>query len=90
MTPEEKVNQYYWWVLEQIKEEVLTTPSNKHLVYELSNIIAAGVPSNDTDANIVRKLHERKAIRITEESPRDWRGSGRHIFKLKILEPIYV
>lgn len=23
MTPEEKVNQYYWWALEHIKEEIL-------------------------------------------------------------------
>lgn len=87
MTPKERTNQYYLWVLERIKEEILTTPSNKPLVYELSHIVAAGVPSNDTEANIVRKLHEWKAIKIIEESPRDWLGSGRHIFKLKVLEP---
>jgi hypothetical protein len=86
MTPEERTNQYYLWVLELIKEEILTTPSNKPLVYELSHIAAAGVPNNDTEANIVRKLHEWKAIKIIEEHPRGWRGSGRHIFRLKVLE----
>ncbi len=87
MTPEERVNEYYWWVLSRIKEEILTTPSKKPIAYELSHVAAAGVPNNETERNIIWKLHELGAIKVIEETPRDWRGSGRHLFELKPLEP---
>jgi len=67
MTPEEIVNQYYWWVLSRIKTELLTSPTGKPIRYELSHVGAAGVPNNQTEENILRKLNEWSAIKIVNE-----------------------
>lgn len=87
MTTEERVNEYYWWVLKGIKEELETTPSNKPIRYELSHVAGAGVPNNEMEGNIVRKLEELKTIRILNEFPRE-PGYSRHTtFELVVLQP---
>lgn len=56
MNPEDKVNEYYWWVLNRIQEQILTTPKDKHVCYRLSHVGAVSVPNNETEKNIIWKL----------------------------------
>ncbi|KKS81636.1 MAG: hypothetical protein UV55_C0011G0030 [Candidatus Gottesmanbacteria bacterium GW2011_GWC1_43_10] len=89
MTPEEIVNQYYWWVLSRIKTELLTSPTGKPIRYELSHVGAAGVPNNQTEENILRKLNEWSAIKIVNEIPRTWQTSHMSIFEFEVRIPLF-
>ncbi len=87
MTTEERVGEYYRWVLDRLKELLDTSPSNKPIRYELSHVAAAGVPNNETEENIVRKLDELGAVKITGEFPRTWEYNHNGYFELLILQP---
>ncbi|OGG07847.1 hypothetical protein A3E42_02515 [Candidatus Gottesmanbacteria bacterium RIFCSPHIGHO2_12_FULL_40_13] len=69
MTPEERVREYYLWVLNRIKEDLLTTPKGELIRYDLSHVGAAGVPNNETESNIIRKLEEWTVLKIIRERP---------------------
>lgn len=84
MTPEERVSEYYWWVVRRIKEEILTSPQNSTIRYELSHVGAAGVPNNETEENILRQLEEIKALKILNDPSA---GYSRKIFDLQIIQP---
>ncbi len=88
MTPEESVNEYYCWVLSRIKEDLLTTPKNEPIRYRLSHVMAAGVPSKETEKNILKKLAENGALRIEDNSAEKWlSGGASDVFNLKIFQP---
>lgn len=87
MTPEEKFNQDVWWVLQEIKEESLATLKDKPLKFEVVKLVAAGIPSQDRQKNIIHKLQELKAIKITYETDPSGGGISRYLFELKILQP---
>ncbi len=72
MTTEERVSEYYWWVVSRIKEAILTSPKNFPIQYELSHVSAVGVPNNETEENILKRLEEIKAIRIANNAGKDW------------------
>lgn len=87
MTPEEKFNREMWWVLQEIAEEKLATTEGKPVEFEVVKLIASGIPSRDRQINIIHKLQEWEAVKILNEFPADWRGSGRHLLELQLLEP---
>lgn len=87
MTPEERFNQDVWWILQEIAGRKLATLEGKPTEFEVVKLIAAGIPSQDRQKNIIHKLQEWKAVKILNESPADWGGSGKHIFKLQLLVP---
>lgn len=72
MDTDQRVVQYFQWVLDRIKELLETSSSDKPLRYELSHVAAAGVPSNEMEENIVLKLAELKAVKIVKSFPRTW------------------
>lgn len=88
MTPEERVNQEVWWVLQRIKEEGLIAGDKIFFYDTTTSLIAPGVPTRDRERAIIQNklAQEERAIKITRESAPDWRGtvSG---FYLKILQP---
>ncbi len=83
----ERVDEYYRWVLDRLKELLDTSPSNKPIRYELSHVAAAGVPNNETEENIVRKLAELGIVKIVGEHPRTWEYTHNGYFELLILQP---
>lgn len=84
VTPEEILNQQVWEILQDIKEEDLATVKGKPVTYEFPHVQGVGIIPNKRRRNILYKLQELKAIKILNESPRDWRGSGGHILKFKL------
>ena len=89
MITDDRVAEYYHWVLSRIKETSDTSPSNKPLRYELSHVGAAGVPNNETEENIVRKLDELGVVKITREFPRTWEYNHNGYFELQIIQPYF-
>lgn len=85
MTPEEKVNQYTWSVLQDLKNEILLATS-KSIEFELTSVAGAGILSKGTQIKIIHKLEEQKAIKILESHEPNWQ-EPRGWFKLLILQP---
>ncbi len=87
MSSDQRIIEYYQWVLDRIKVKLGTTPSNKPLRYELGHVGGAGIPNNETEENIILKLEELKAIQIINEFPRESGYRHRSIFDLIALQP---
>jgi len=87
MTPDERVHQEIWWVLQRIKEEIFVTEKGKLVKYELIYAIGGSAPSIERQKNIIFKLQEWRAVKIVREPGLGLRGVGRKWFKLKILQP---
>lgn len=85
MTPEERIAEYFIWVLDNIIEESLVTLEGEAIEYEFSRIAGSGIPSKDTEEKILLKLLELKAISIPDriDPSSDYQG----MFYLKIIEP---
>lgn len=85
MTPEERIAEYFIWVLDNIIEESLVTLEGEAIEYEFSHIVGSGIPSRDTEKKILLKLLEWKAISIPDaiDPTSDYQG----MFFLKIIEP---
>ncbi|OGZ08922.1 MAG: hypothetical protein A3D67_01510 [Candidatus Lloydbacteria bacterium RIFCSPHIGHO2_02_FULL_51_22] len=65
MEPEEKFIKEVWYVLRQIKERSLYTPTGTPIEYWIDfNTMVAGVPLAKDEAAILEKLEEWGAIRI--------------------------
>ncbi len=89
MTPEERVNQEIWWVLQRIKEENLVAGDGNTFFYDTtSSLIAPGVPNRGRERKIIQNklAQEEKAIKIIKEIEPSWTG-GKNGFYLKVLQP---
>lgn len=87
ITPEQKFYQEIWWLLQEIKEEILAFGEGKPIKYNVVKLVAAGIPSQERQKNLLHRLQEWKAIKIVNESPPEWKSNGKHWFELKILQP---
>lgn len=87
MTPEDRVNEYIFFILNNIKEEVLLVGENEPLEYEFTRVVGAGIPSKDTEIKILRRLESYyKAIKINELKIPNWEAP-RGYAKLKVVQP---
>ena len=87
MTPEDRVNEYVLFVLNNIKEELLLVGEDKQIEYEFTRVVGTGIPSKDTEIKILRKLESYyKAIKILELKIPNWEGP-RGYAKLKAIQP---
>lgn len=87
MTPEDRVNKYILFVLNNIKEELLIIGEDEPVVYEFTRVVGAGIPSKDTEIKILRRLESyHKAIKILELKIPNWEAP-RGYAKLKVIQP---
>lgn len=86
MTPEERVNRYYWWVLQKIKEMLLTSPEGESIRYPPTHIMASGVPGKEMEQNILRKLEQMKILRIEDNVAKLWLSRSLPYYELTIFQ----
>ena len=86
MTPEERVNKYYCWVLDRLKEEFLVTLKGKPVPYRLSHVAAAGVPNNETEVEILLKLEEEGALKV-RDNPFEFPVGSENLYYVDIFQP---
>ena len=83
MNPEKKFNQQVWEILQEIKEELLSTRVDKALKLRNPNIVANGFIPKDRRENIIGKLEEWGALNIRED-PFEPPSSTEYYFYLDI------
>lgn len=88
-TPEEKVRREYLWVLDRIKELELRAGGNGSVLkFEFRPMTAGiGMPTKDSQEQIISVLADKGAIEILENVEADWRTNYRGRVELKVLQP---
>jgi len=83
MNPEKKFYQQVWEILQDIKEEMLSTRTGKPLKLRNPNIVGSGIIPKDRRENIMGKLEEWGALSI-RENPFEPPSSSEYYFYLDI------
>ena len=80
---EQRFNEYVWYVLKHLKEEILATGEGKPIVYKYkTSVIAPGVPSTRRIEQIVRRLEEWECLKILTWTSNYWPAYN---YKLEII-----
>lgn len=67
MTPEEKVSQETWYVLQKLREKSLVTTSNHATIMRSTHVTGGDFPSDSRVKEILLKLREIDAIKIVND-----------------------
>lgn len=81
------VIQEYWWVVSRIEKERQRTPTGEPIYYSPTNLIAPGVPSNQQEEAILRKLEQFCLIKIFKKEKTPGMVDLENGVYIDILEP---
>ena len=88
MTPEEKINQQIWEILQGIKEEILATVTGGIVKYRIPSFVGVGIIPKHRRIKILYKLEEMGAFKVQRNSAGTRIGTG-DIFYLIINSEIF-
>ncbi len=80
---EKRFNEYVWYVLKQLKEEILATGAGKPIVYDYSgSVIGPGIPPRNRKEQIIRRLEDWGCLKVISQTNAGWPP---YYFELEII-----
>ncbi|GIW59222.1 MAG: hypothetical protein KatS3mg087_0288 [Patescibacteria group bacterium] len=87
MTPEEKVNQETWYVLQKLREKSLVSTITHTIIMKPTHIIGGDFPSDRRVKEILLKLRELEAIKIVNNRDEYGNKETNWLIELKLKYP---